>query len=138
MNLEIFIRNVQLAKLGIGELDDDEKKIYNFLVDNLSNLQTFISDKNPDSLYFGKNRESLVLSYNSKNETLYINNKKIWSFFRDDLSIEPSDIATLIKWWVGVELDLKPKDISGEYPLSLIRVGVELDLKPKDTEKEKN
>jgi len=112
MDIKIFKRNIQLSKLGIGELDDDEKKIYNFLVDNLSNLQTFISDKNPDELFFGKSRESIVLIYDSKNETLHIDYVKIWSFFRDDLLMERSYIEILIKWWIGVQLNLKPKHIS--------------------------
>jgi len=84
MDIGIFKRNIQLYKLGIGELGVDEQKLYDFLTENLWNIDTYISNEYPEMLYFGKNRRSIILCYDSDNRILDVYDK-IWLFFRDDL-----------------------------------------------------
>jgi len=112
MNIEIFKRNIQLSKLGIAELDNFEKKAYDFLVDKLTGLCTYTSDKKPGILYFGKNTDNIVLIYDSQKECLHVDDYKIWSFFERGLSIDYTDTQSLMEWWVGLDLDLKPKYIN--------------------------
>ena len=131
MNINIFIRNVQLYKLGIGELNGRDKKIYNFLVDNLTGLCVYTSDKKPNYLYFGKTIDTIVLSYDSKNQILYIDYDKIWSFFNDNLSMGYVDLESLMRWWVGGGLNLKPKHINELFHYNNMSVGGGLNLKPK-------
>jgi len=80
MNAQIFIRNVKLAKLGMGELNRNEEKLYKFLMDNLYGLNTYITDEHPDKLYFGKDKGQIILSYSLKNEWLWVKYSDIWSF----------------------------------------------------------
>jgi len=131
MNVEIFKRNVQLAKLGIAELDGDEKTIYDFLVDNLSNLNTYTSDGEPDWLYFGKTIDTIVLSYDSQKECLCVIYQKIWSFFSANLSMEYPDLHSLMRWWVIDTLDLKLKHIQLSKNITFVEVTDTLDLKLK-------
>jgi len=110
MNIKKVIRNIQLSKLGISELDSDEKKIYEFLIDNLSKLNTYISDDNPNCVYFGKNIENIVLSYYEKNELLNVSYEKIWSFFSRDTGMIYENIQLLVIWWGENTLNLKVKN----------------------------
>ena len=133
MNIEIFKRNISLYKLGIAELDNSERIIYEFLIENLSGLNTYISDKYPDDLYFGKSEKDIILYYDTKNEWLRVKYDNIWSFFKNDLMMEYDNIQSLTKWWVDVTLNLKPKHTNHlEAPIS-ISVDVTLNLKPKHT-----
>jgi len=133
MNTEVFKRNVQLSKLGISELDNVEKKVYEFLVNNLTGLCAYTSDKKLGILYFGKSADNIVLCYNLKEEVLHVDYNIIWSFFKYNLSIESFDIDSLIKWWVGMTLNSKPKHISFGLTPYNSSVGGGLDLKPKHT-----
>ena len=90
MNVDILIRDFKLFRLGTGELDDNEAKIYNFLVDNLCELNTYTSVDIPRVgwLYFGKSEIDIdiVLFYNPKCEDLYVN-YGLWYFLNEDLNI---------------------------------------------------
>jgi len=108
MNIDIFKRNLQLYKLGIAELESNEKRIYDFLINNLTNLNLYTSDEHSYIIYFGKTINDIFLNYNSKNGMLMIDYDNIWSFFSDILSMEYSHILQLMRWWVDVALDLKP------------------------------
>jgi len=111
MNIQIFVRNISLTKLGLTELKGREKRIYEFLMENLSGLNTYTSDKKPKMLYFGKSEEDIVLFCNSESETFYVDTDKIWSFFENGLSMDYSDIKSLIIWWVAMTLNLNIDDI---------------------------
>jgi len=122
MNIEIFKRNVQLHKLGITELESSEQKIYQFLIDNLTGLCIYTSDKKPNYLYFGKSQESIVLSYNYIDNYLLISSDNIWHFFSDFLYIQYEDMHSLMRWWMEVILDLKLKDITKITTFELINM----------------
>jgi len=111
MIVKKFKRNVQLHKLGIAELEDNEKKVYVFLINNLTNLNSYVSDEYPYIIYFGKSRESTVLMYNSTSGYLWVSNDKVWFYFSNILSMKFFVIKLLIDWWVDITLNLKPKDI---------------------------
>ena len=129
MNIDIFKRNVSLLKLGISKLEGEEKIIYEFLINKLSGLNTYVKgDNRSDWVYFGKNEISLVLRYSSSDKTLWIENKIRICFELQSLNY--NDIESLIIWWVGLTLDLKPKGI-GTFS-SNPPYGVILKLKEKD------
>jgi len=119
IDIQIFIRNIQLYKLGITDLEGDEKTIYEFLVSNLSELNRYkLVDESVDeldTLCFGKSIDKIVLYYKSKIEVLTVDYTEIWLFFSSDLSMESSDIRMLIKWWVAYSLELLPKYITVEF-----------------------
>jgi len=111
MNIEKFKRNIQLHKLGIGKLNRKEQKVYNFLANKLKGLCVYKSDKEPNFLYFGKNDDIIVLVYNSNDETLYVDDDEIYTSLEFKTSIQYYDIEPLIRWWVDLVLNLKPKHI---------------------------
>jgi len=111
MDVEIFKRNVQLAKLGIAELEGTEKRLYKLLLNTLSELNVYTSDETTDYLYFGKSTSKIVLYYDSKEEALFVHFNRIWRLFRDAL-LNDFKIQMIISWWVGLTLGLKTKDIA--------------------------
>jgi len=108
INIQIFIRNVQLAKLGIAELEGFEKKTYEFLIENLSNLNTYICKRYPNNLYFGKSPNEIVLDYDSEYGYIWADEEEIWLFFKLDINMSYYDFSTLIKWWVERIFNIKP------------------------------
>jgi len=109
INIKILKRNLQLHKLGIGELDSDEDKLCVFLLNNLSKLKTHKSDMSPNDLYYGKSADEIVLYYEVRKKCLWVEYSEVWSFFSKDLQMEKGDIDLVMLWWVGYTLGLKPK-----------------------------
>jgi len=111
IELEKTKRNIQLFKLGIGELTGVEVIIYRCLVDNLSGLNTYTLPKYQNCLFFGKDDTSLNVKYNSKESTLYIDTNIIWGFIliREHLSYK--DLCSLIKYWINTELNIAPEKV---------------------------
>jgi len=98
-DLERFKRNAQLSKLGICEVDNSQQELYDILVNNLSDLNSYMIDDSPKQLYFGKSRNSIVMLYDDSRSL-----KRLWisdSVFRK-VSMKMDYIATksLLKWWV--------------------------------------
>jgi len=120
MNIRVFNRNIQLYKLGIADLNIDEKKIYDFLVDNLSELDTYISEETPGDLYFGKDKNTIIMYYDSKKRYIHISYTEIWEFIELEIYIQYSGIESLIIWWVKKTLDLNIEHIDGVYPEVII------------------
>jgi len=108
MNIEATIRSLKLYRLGIGILEGDEKIIYGHLVKNFSELLLF-SDETC-YVYFGKTEDKIIISYDSKMNTLYIV-ESLWYFFQEHFRINDGDTTTLMEWWIGISLSLKPKHI---------------------------
>ena len=118
MNLEIFKRNIKLQELGISKLSTKEQEFFDFLNENLTNLNTYASDKSHDSLFFGKDIKNIVLEYNKENGYVYVSYVKIWSFFESKFDIKYTEMQGLMRWWVGDNLHLKVNHTSyylGEY-----------------------
>jgi len=111
MNIDakLFIRNIKLSKLGIGELDSHEARIYDFLTSNLSELNTYVSDRNLDDLYFGKDMDSLLLKYEGKKERLIVQCSGCWDFFKKEMNIYHFDIMSIFKYWAEYQMGIKPK-----------------------------
>jgi len=107
MNIEKFKRNLQLYKLRIAELDGDEYLLYNFLINNLSDLNTYSPNNGTDVIYFGKSRMEIVLEYGPVYAMLWVDGIKIWKFLRDIIKLEVYDIQLIILWWVKNTLDIK-------------------------------
>ena len=112
MNINIFIRNIKLQELGIGKLSIKEQELLDFLSVNLTDLNTYTNDKYIGELFFGKDKENIILS--CKNiEYLYVSYTKIWIIIRDKFDIRGDGIRTLMRYWVGNTLNLDtPKVIS--------------------------
>ena len=114
MNIEAFKRNVQLAKLGIGELDRLERKLYDFLIIDLSDLKKYVPDKYPNNIYFGKSKHNILFKYDSQSQWLYVN-YGVWRFLTNDLNIRYIDVPKLISWWVEATFAFKPKHIDNSF-----------------------
>jgi len=108
-----YIRNIKLHQLGI-DVDEKYISIYNFFEDNLSGLIEFKSDENLNSLYYGKDKDNIILEWyrykeqELKNDILYVHYDKIWVVFETKYSMQYTDIQVLILWYIGSELNLKP------------------------------
>ena len=103
MNIKSFIRNVSLFKLGISELDGNEKRVYGFLMDKTSGLNYYTNEEYPDSYFLGKTEEEIVFLYH-KDTHLEVSYDKIWYFFENKIGIDYNEIQYLIKWWVEINL----------------------------------
>jgi len=106
MDVNVFKRNVTLHKLGIGELEGNEKKIYDYMSDVLFGLSKYIQDE--FVIEYGKNKLSIILRYNFKTGVLYVSYNSIWCFFRDELGMRIDDMDNILIWLVGDKLDIKP------------------------------
>ena len=107
MNIQILKRNIKLQELGIETLSSGEQKILDFLNEKLSGLNTYTSDIYSNLLFFGKDKENIVLEYNKEIGYLYVSYRKIWSFFESKFDMKYADIQKLIGWYVGETLNLK-------------------------------
>jgi len=113
MNLEILKRNISLHKLGIAELTGTEKRVYELLRSNLSELKAYTSETH-DAIYYGKSLDLIIIRYNLVTGVLWLKSDEIWSFFRN-LSIRDSDIKSFISWWSEMEMGLNSKLIYQAY-----------------------
>ena len=107
MNLEIFKRNIKLQELGIDKLSTKEQEILDFLNENLTDLNTYTTNNHLNYLFFGKNKENIILEYNKENGYLYVAYEKIWAFFESKFDMKYTEIQGLMGWWVGDTLHLK-------------------------------
>ena len=107
MNIEIFKRNIKLQELGIGKLSIKEQKMFDFLNNNLTNLNTY-TYPNSTILIFRKG-DSNVLEYDKKTEYLHVIYDRIWEFFESTFDMRHYDIMTLIEWWCVDTLKLRIK-----------------------------
>jgi len=131
-----YIRNIKLHQLGI-DVDEKYIEIYNFLEENLNNLKEFKSDKNPKSLYYGKDKGNIVLEWynykgvNEKTDTLYVDYIKIWDVFKTKYKIKYDDIQVIITWYISITFNLlTPSNITNFYTQSVIVIDNSLKLKP--------
>jgi len=112
MDIKIFKRNIQLSKLGINELDKDEKKVHDFLMENLSGLNVYLFKDIPSEIYYGKSIHEIVLCHDLLDEYLLVNDDKIWNFFKNELHMNEYNIVSIISWWLSdIILNLDPDGI---------------------------
>lgn len=69
---------MSLSKLGIIELDINEKQIYNLLIDELSDLNSFRYDHNTSIMYYGKSEDNLILEYHTWGQVMWVNYNPAW------------------------------------------------------------
>ena len=111
MNIKSFIRNVSLFKLGISELDINEKQIYNFLVDELSDLNLFRYD-HTNIIYYGISEDNLILKYHPWAQIMWVNYNPVWApLVKNKAITNTNEIPELLKWWFGTTLGIKIMDI---------------------------
>ena len=68
------------------------------LFDNLEQVQS--KEKEHLILFRYKPKHNLMV-YNTKNETVYINNHEIWSFLKSNFGLNHQEIQGLTKEWLG-------------------------------------
>jgi len=112
-----YIRNIKLHQLGI-DVDMQYIEIYNFLEENLNGLNEFKFGKDPKSLFYGKDKDNIILElYNykepklTKNNTLFVHYDKIWPFFREKYNVHRDDILVLLIWYVSNKFNFNPSNI---------------------------
>ena len=107
MDINILIRNIKLQELGIGELSIEEQIIFDFLNENLKDLNTYPSNRYPNWLCIGRDRKNIILNYDKTKKFLYLSHEKIWVSIRMDYG----EIGKLIGLWVESTLNLEIKQI---------------------------
>jgi len=107
MDINVFKRNVSLSKLGICELNYDEKIVYEFLLNNFSNLkyEVHISTK---CVIFYQDTDDILLSYTSLLSRVYTNKGNLFNSFR---RLTNMNISTLLEWWVNISLDINVRKL---------------------------
>jgi len=110
MNIKIIIRNIQLYKLGLGDLNADEKSIYKYLKENVSGLNKYTIPTD-DITFFGKTEDLIIFSYDSNNEWVYLLSKSVWSFLTYMKHINNKNISELLTWWFSLTLNLNIKNV---------------------------
>jgi len=129
MNTQIFIRNIQLYKLGLTDLDTLEKEVYDFILINLSDLLCFEDEDYPECLFLGRNSdEVIIIYYNKRTEFLYITCSVIWDFFIDKMKANRSEIKSLVQWWAKNSLGVDPTCVNFMYFDKLTMAG--FNIKP--------
>jgi len=112
------MRNFQLYKLGVGDLNNKEKKIYNYLKENLSELSCFEDEDNPGVSLFGKDRTGILFKYDSKKEYLYISYNDVCEFLIEEMGIGIIGSKELVDSWIDLTFDLRIKRIYSIYAFS--------------------
>jgi len=108
INLANFKRNTSLHKLGIIKLSGDEKRIYEILMNNLSNLSCSNAVNYPKYIFCSKLNQQLVFVYNSPCRWGYID-ESIWKLFEKNRRLAYRDIDDLLTWWFEITLGISPK-----------------------------
>jgi len=111
-SIKILKRNLSLSKLGIGELSTIEQKMYDFLINNLTNLNIYTCSDYPGILFIGKSEESIILQYSINDKFLSASINKIWNFFENELGMSDGDIANCMISCVNKILNTNVSNIS--------------------------
>ena len=97
--------NNDICIVGIG--NTIKEYCINWLNENFSDMDVVQSKDKPGYIlyrYVGKNN---ILVYYKKNEDVYINYNKIWSFFESYFSMEDKEIQELTEEWLSEAYNLK-------------------------------
>jgi len=110
MNAYVLIRNISLYKLGLGDLNFSEKKVYDFLSEELSNLVYSKFDNDYDDGYYilSDNTKRIIGEHDGKIDCLYLN-FDIFEFIYD--YIDAVNTAILLNWHINTNLSIYPRDI---------------------------
>ena len=127
----MYIKTFEQFDLNIEEPDSGYWIVYNhpngeeilkWLEDNLgtkkSPLKEFTSKKRPESKFYGKSKDNLLLRWYDyqkqyqKNDILYVNYHKIWSVFSKKFDLNYDDTKLVMMWWAVDTLQIKASNIS--------------------------
>jgi len=100
MDVNIFKRNVALHELGIGELSYKEKKVYDYLLENLTDLKKTV---NHEHIVLSNSNDDELLVYYITNKHLYIGHDVTIFFLRNDIV----DFTYIVKWFIQKTTDIK-------------------------------
>ena len=88
-------------------------KIDKFLKEHLTGLNEYTTPKYPDSIFYGKSKETCVLEYDQKNEYLYYSSYNIYSVFHKAIPLETSVMNRIIEKYVVDTLQIRVTDTTG-------------------------
>jgi len=106
MHLAKFKRSISLYKLGIHELSDREKLIYDCLIDNFSNLSR--QELSHSTVFICKSNQQAIFEYIDSNQTLWV----AWDFLKlieDIFDMDYGRVDDLIIWWMEHTFSLNPR-----------------------------
>jgi len=106
-----LIRNIQLYKLGLGDLNINEKRIYKHLKVNVSELSCFEDDDNPGCLFFGDTPNHTIIMYNVVTKELNILFDNVCDYLINIMDMEITESKILVESWLKLTLDMNPKSI---------------------------
>jgi len=105
MNIEVFNRNISLSKLGIAELDSEEKDIYDFLMYKFYKLDIYLHHNNSDTYYFINEIRRIVFVYRFTSNYMWIS-RDVWEQF--SLKVPLGYRQSILYYWLKKNFDIEP------------------------------
>ena len=105
------------------------EEMLKWLEDNLGTrdnpLKEFISPKYPESKFYGKSKNNILLRHDyqdRKNDDMWVHYYKIWSIFSSEFKLNDTEVKEIIEWWVVDTLQIRASNTDAEFnalPLKL-------------------
>ena len=102
-----FLDDPGLIGIVVGIGNSVKDYCINWLNDNFSNMDVVKSKDRAGYILYRYAAKDNILVYYKKNEDVYINYNKIWSFFESYFSMEYKEIQELTEEWLSEAYNLK-------------------------------
>jgi len=99
MDLTKFKRNISLYKLGLCELDNHERMVYDHLMERAYKLNTYSNIDDSNFLFYGQSTELIVAEYIKSEKYLMVSYALLWNYLSHILNISIEDVMKLLSWW---------------------------------------
>ena len=92
-----ILRKIKINSLGMYEFTKSEKKLLNFIKDNMLNLKQVTLKDHPNYIFYFNDKKELIFELHLINNWFSVNHKIIWKVFRDKLNYNHQETNILIK-----------------------------------------
>jgi len=92
-----ILRKIKINSLGMYEFTKSEKKLLNFIKDNMLNLKQVTLKDHPNYIFYFNDKKELIFELHLINNWFSVNHKLIWKVFRDKLNYNHQETNILIK-----------------------------------------
>ena len=103
MNYEYILREIKLSKLTGTPMSTKASKLVKFWDKLWDNMKIKIDSSKGEIKYWKD--EHYYFHQNDKNDRLWCNHTKVWSFFRNELELDRDDIQKLIQYMMNKTLN---------------------------------
>jgi len=101
-NIQQFKREVNLYRLGIGDMSSHMRDILDILNSKLSNLNMYEYDT---TLLFSNKEDNILVTYNTEENFIQADSDNIYSLLRDIDWLTHDDVKRIIGWWLDLNID---------------------------------